>query len=114
MVPPFEKAAFELEVGQVSDIVETQFGYHIIKLTGQKDAGVTTFEQARDDIFDMLTQEKRGELAKQYVESLKAEANIVYPAGKEPKSSNITTAPAKQIPAKPGETAPPKDKATVE
>ena len=114
MVPPFEKAAFELEVGQVSDIVETQFGYHIIKLTGRKDAGITTFEQARDDIFDMLTQEKQGELAKQYVESLKAEANIVYPAGKEPKSSNITTTPTKQIPAKPEETAPPKDKAAVE
>ena len=86
MVPAFEKAAFELKVGQVSDIVETQFGYHIIKVTDRKDASVVTFEQAKDDILKMLTQKKQSEIAMQYVESLKAEANIVYPPGKEPNS----------------------------
>jgi len=84
MVPAFEKAAFELKVGQVSDIVETQFGYHIIKVTDRKDSNVIMFEQAKDDIIKMLTQNKQAELAKEYIESLKAEAKIVYPAGKEP------------------------------
>lgn len=84
MVPPFEKAAFALEVGKVSDIVETQFGYHIIKVTDRKDAGTTSFEQARDNIIKQLTQKKQAEFANKYIESLKAEASIVYPTGKEP------------------------------
>ena len=84
MVPPFDKVAFELEVGKVSDIVETRFGYHIIKVTDHKDAGTTSFEQAKDNIIKQLTQKKQSELSKKYIDSLKAEADIVYPPGKEP------------------------------
>ncbi len=84
MAAPFEKAAFALEVGKVSDIVETQFGYHIIKVTDHKDAGTTLFEQAGDNIIKQLTQKKQSELTKKYIDSLKAAANIVYPPGKEP------------------------------
>ncbi|MHC4739146.1 MAG: peptidylprolyl isomerase [Planctomycetota bacterium] len=84
-VGPFEKAAFELEVGQVSDVVETTYGYHIIKVTDHKDAGVTTFEEVKKDLINMLKQRKQNELARQYIEDLKAEATIVYPPGKEPK-----------------------------
>ncbi len=89
MVPPFDKAAFELEVGKVSDIVESQFGYHIIKVTDHTDAGSTSFEQARDNIIRQLTQKKQSEFANKYIESLKAEANIVYPPGKEPPSAPV-------------------------
>jgi len=84
MAAPFEKAAFALEVGKVSDIVETRFGYHIIKVTGHKDAGTTSFEQARDNIIKQLTRKKQSEFVNKYIDSLKAEANIVYPPGKEP------------------------------
>ncbi len=81
MMPSFEKAAFELEVGQISDIVETKYGYHIIKVTDHKDAGIISFEEAKDKIIGQLTQSKQLELTKEYIESLKAEANIVYPSG---------------------------------
>jgi len=84
MVPPFEKAAFELKVGQVSDVVETRFGYHIIKATGHKDAGVVSFDEAKDDIIGRLAQNKRQELTNKYIGSLKAKATIVYPPGKGP------------------------------
>jgi peptidyl-prolyl cis-trans isomerase C len=106
MVPAFEKAAFALKTGEVSDIVETQFGYHIIKITDHKDANVIPFEQAKDDILKLLTQTRQAEFAKEYIESLKAQANIVYPAGKEPKAP---TSPAIMAPPSPE----PEDKTVV-
>ena len=93
MVPPFDKAAFELEVGKVSDIVETRFGYHIIKVTDHKDASTTSFEQARNSLIVQLTQRKQAEIANKYIESLKAAADIVYPPGKEPAPPAPTPVP---------------------
>lgn len=84
MAAPFEKAAFALEVGKVSDIVETRFGYHIIKVTDHKDPSTTSYEQAKNSLIRQLTQRKQAEIANKYIESLKAAANIVYPPGKEP------------------------------
>lgn len=84
MAPPFEKTAFALKVNEVGDVVLTQFGYHIIKVTDKKEASRKTFEQAKEEIVRMLKQRKQGEFFKKYLEQLKIAAKIVYPPGKEP------------------------------
>jgi len=84
MVPAFEDVAFNLEIGQISDVVKTEYGYHIIKATDHKEASTIPFDQVKDKIILQLTQNKQSEIANEYIESLKAKANIVYPAGKEP------------------------------
>ena len=87
MVPPFDKAAFAMETGKISDLVETSFGYHIIKVTDRKQAGTTSFEQAKAGLIKQLAQKKQAEMTKEYIDSLKAAASIVYPPGKEPTPS---------------------------
>ena len=91
MTPPFEDAAFNLELGQLSDVVETEYGYHIIKSTGHKDAGQISFEQAKDSIIKYLTKEKQQKFINDYIDSLKAKAKIVYPEGKEPPTAGAAS-----------------------
>jgi peptidyl-prolyl cis-trans isomerase C len=79
MVEPFAAASFALKTDEVSDVVETQFGYHIIKATGQKEASVVTLEQARDSIYAELKQEKVAKAREQLATELRQKAQITYP-----------------------------------
>ncbi len=76
MVPAFEKVAFSLQMNQVSDIVETQFGYHLIKLTDKKPAGVMTLDEVKPRIEQHLKNEKVSQEFKKYIEGLKSAAKI--------------------------------------
>ncbi len=81
MIGPFEDAAFALKVGSVSDIVETQFGYHIIKLTDKKEPSVMKYDDVKDRIEQHLKQEKVNQMLSQYIDKLKTQSKIeVYAA----------------------------------
>ena len=76
MVGAFEDAAFKLNVGEVSDVVETQFGYHLIKVTDKKPAETKTYDQVKDELTKYLKQQKVSQQLSQYVDQLKAKDKI--------------------------------------
>jgi len=78
MVKPFEDAAFSLQAGEVGELVETQFGYHIVKVTEHADATPIPFEEAKATILEEVAQQKRADAIRKYIESLRQGARIVY------------------------------------
>jgi len=76
MVKSFEDAVFSLDVGSVSDVVETQFGYHLIKLTAKEAASTVPIAEVKTQIVDHLTQVKMAEMITSYVASIKPDAKI--------------------------------------
>jgi len=67
MVPAFDQAVFSLQPGEVSDVVETEFGYHIIKLEEIRPASVRTFEEVKDNLAVTLKKQKAKTLSFQRV-----------------------------------------------
>lgn len=76
MVPAFEKAAFALKPGEISDVVETQFGYHIIKLTERQPAMTTDFKDVKAKIEEYLKGQKVNEAVQKYVAEARKNAKI--------------------------------------
>lgn len=75
MVKPFEQAAFGLKPGEISDIVETEFGLHLIRVTEVKGGSVPAFDQVKDKIESTFRQQQA---QKRFAEAAEQFTNIVY------------------------------------
>lgn len=84
MVPPFEQATFALKENEVSDLVRSDFGYHIIKLTGVRPERVKPLEDARKEIAEELKQQavmrKYGEYAEGFTNMVYEQSDSLKPA----------------------------------
>lgn len=76
MVPEFDKAAFELEKDQISDLVETQFGYHILKVTDKNIGGLKKFDDVKDALKQSIKNTVINNKLSKFAQELKAEATI--------------------------------------
>lgn len=75
MVKPFEEAVFKMKEGDISDVVESDFGYHIIELTGIKQPKVASFEEMRPKLEADLKQQQA---QRKFAEAAETFSNAVY------------------------------------
>ena len=104
MAPEFESAAFSLNTNQVSDIITTQFGYHIIKLSEKIPAKKMELAKVSQDIKDYLKGQAVQKELPQYMDKVKKEAGVeILDAKLKPVDSVLDALPAGPAPKKPSD-----------
>ena len=73
-VPEFEKAAFSLPKGQMSDLVKSSYGFHIIRVDDKQDAHMKTLDEVKGEIEPILKQQKTQDIAQKQAEDLLQQA----------------------------------------
>lgn len=76
MVPAFEQVAFGLKVGQTSGVVETPYGYHIIRVSEAKPGRDMGYDEVKEQVREYLVQQQRDQKSQAFVDRLKAKSKI--------------------------------------